>query len=90
MHPSFHPFTLVAGADRPVVQPSSTKGTEQVVHLPSSIPVHLLYLTAWVNEDGIVHFRNDIYDRDKALDKALRESNPPSRGEDNVEMVLKH
>lgn len=69
---------------------SSTKGTEQVVHLPSSIPVHLLHWTAWVNEDGVVHFRKDIYDRDKALNKALRESNPPSRGKDNVEMVLKH
>jgi L,D-transpeptidase YcbB len=69
---------------------SSTKRTEQVVHLPTSIPVHLLYWTAWANEDGVVHFRKDIYDRDKVLDKALREFIPPSRGKDNVEMVLKH
>jgi L,D-transpeptidase YcbB len=60
------------------------------VHLPTSIPVHLLYWTAWVNEDGVVHFRKDIYDRDKVLDKALQESNPPSRGKDNIEVVLKY
>jgi murein L,D-transpeptidase YcbB/YkuD len=52
--------------------------------------VYLLYWTAWANEDGVIHFHKDIYDRDKVLDKALREFNPPSRGKDNVEMVLKH
>ena len=29
---------------------SSKRGTEQVVQLPTSIPVHLLYWTAWTNE----------------------------------------
>ncbi len=43
----------------------------QVVNLKKRIPVHLTYLTAWVNKDGSVHFRDDIYDRDKRLQKAL-------------------
>jgi L,D-transpeptidase YcbB len=53
---------------------SIKRGTEQVVQLPISIPVHLLYWTAWVNEDGVVHFRKDIYERDKVLDEALQKS----------------
>ena len=43
----------------------------KVVNLKKPIPVHLTYLTAWVNKDGSVHFRADIYDRDKRLEKAL-------------------
>ena len=41
------------------------------VELDRPIPVHLSYITAWVNKDGTVHFRNDVYDRDKLLAKAL-------------------
>ncbi len=68
---------------------SIARGAEQVVHLPTNIPVHLLYWTAWVNEDGLVHFRRDIYERDKVLDKILRDSFSSPRSVDQVEMVLK-
>jgi L,D-transpeptidase YcbB len=63
----------------------SKRGTEQVVQLPTSIPVHLLYWTAWTNEDGVVHFRKDIYDRDKVLEKALIEFYSVSKDERMVE-----
>ena len=43
----------------------------QVVRLKKPIPVHLTYLTARVNKDGSVHFRDDIYSRDERLKKAL-------------------
>jgi len=52
------------------------KGVEQTVRLKTTIPVHLLYWTAWVDEDGAVQFRSDIYERDKLLDEALREKPP--------------
>jgi L,D-transpeptidase YcbB len=65
------------------------KGTEQVVHLPTTIPVYLLYWTAWVNEAGVIHFHKDIYERDKELDKVLQEAFPAQRGEDKVEVARK-
>ena len=42
-------------------------GRKTAVTLEQPIPVHVTYLTAWVNKDGTVHFRNDVYDRDKRL-----------------------
>jgi murein L,D-transpeptidase YcbB/YkuD len=47
------------------------EGTEQEVKIPRPLNVHFLYLTAWVDERGILQFRDDIYGRDKLLDEAL-------------------
>lgn len=52
------------------------KQVEQTVRLPISIPVHLLYWTAWVDREGSLHFVRDIYGRDKRLDEALRKKPP--------------
>lgn len=41
------------------------------VRLQKPVPVHLVYLTAWVGEQDTVQFRNDIYGRDKRLVAAL-------------------
>ncbi|MEN8135351.1 MAG: L,D-transpeptidase family protein [Thermodesulfobacteriota bacterium] len=46
-------------------------GERQVVTLPEQVPIHILYWTAWSDKDGRMHFRNDIYDRDKQLLAAL-------------------
>ncbi|MCX2723305.1 L,D-transpeptidase family protein [Roseibium salinum] len=34
------------------------------VKLKTQIPLYLTYVTAWANADGVIHFRDDIYDRD--------------------------
>jgi murein L,D-transpeptidase YcbB/YkuD len=47
------------------------KWVEQVVHLPEPIPVHVLYWTAWVDENGTIQFRKDIYGSDERLNEAL-------------------
>ena len=49
-------------------------GQRRVVKLQTKIPVHVTYLTAWVNKDGAVHFRRDIYGRDKILDLAMQKA----------------
>lgn len=41
------------------------------VNLARTIPVHVLYWTAWVDQGGGVQFRDDIYLRDLDLDLAL-------------------
>lgn len=47
-------------------------GERKIVLLEKRIPVHILYWTAWVSPEGLLHFRRDVYDRDKPLDEALR------------------
>ena len=43
----------------------------QIVWIPKPIAIHILYWTAWVDGDGTVHFRDDIYERDSPVDEAL-------------------
>jgi L,D-transpeptidase YcbB len=42
----------------------SGEAVPEVVRLSEPVPVHLMYLTAWVREDGQVEFRPDVYGRD--------------------------
>jgi len=48
----------------------------QTIQIPDPITVHLLYWTAWVDKDGILNFREDIYGRDLILGRALNERPP--------------
>jgi murein L,D-transpeptidase YcbB/YkuD len=47
-------------------------GTETQVDLERNIPVHLTYLTAWVDTDGRLQLRNDIYGRNARLSGAIQ------------------
>ncbi len=46
-------------------------GKTQRLSLPHPIPVSIVYWTAYVDDDGTVEFRNDVYGRDQRLDEAL-------------------
>jgi murein L,D-transpeptidase YcbB/YkuD len=48
----------------------------QQVNLARPIPVLILYATVIVTEDGVVHFYDDIYGHDAALEKALDKGYP--------------
>lgn len=50
---------------------AADRGVEQSVPLASPWPVHVLYWTSWVGPEGEVHFRADVYGRDKQLAEAL-------------------
>lgn len=57
---------------RETIEAAMAAKKTRVVMLPEPIPVHILYWTAWVDEDGTAHFRNDIYNRDEDLARALK------------------
>lgn len=48
-------------------------GKLQNVTLQKRVPVLLVYWTAWVDANGVVQFRRDIYGRDEKWARALRE-----------------
>lgn len=41
------------------------------INLQEKIPVHIIYLTSWVDEDGKLNFRDDIYGFDSIQSKLL-------------------
>lgn len=45
--------------------------TTRTVTLSQTVPVYLMYETAWVGADGTIQFREDVYGRDRALAKSL-------------------
>jgi murein L,D-transpeptidase YcbB/YkuD len=42
-------------------------GNTQTVTLAQPLPVHFVYDTAWIEEDGTIQFRADVYGWDKAM-----------------------
>ena len=61
-------------ADR--IREAMNGDTTQQVNLVHPIPVLIVYATAIVLEDGLVHFYDDIYGHDAALEKALAKGYP--------------
>jgi murein L,D-transpeptidase YcbB/YkuD len=45
------------------------QGTNQGVILPIAVPIYLVYWTSWVDKDGTLNFRKDIYNRDTLLNE---------------------
>ena len=40
---------------------------QETLNLPEPIPVYVLYLTSWVDDAGLVNFRDDVYGREDVL-----------------------
>jgi L,D-transpeptidase YcbB len=64
------------GWDMDHVRAAMNGTTTQQVNLAHPIPVLIVYGTAIVTEDGIVHFYDDIYGHDAALEKVLQKGYP--------------
>jgi murein L,D-transpeptidase YcbB/YkuD len=56
---------------RDEIERALDEGTERTIYLPRATPIHLLYWTAWANEDGTIQFRSDINGVDRPLATAL-------------------
>ncbi len=60
-------FLLGSGWPRARIQRTIDAGKNVAVTLPRPVPVHLVYLTAWVDAAGVLQFRDDLYNRDARL-----------------------
>jgi murein L,D-transpeptidase YcbB/YkuD len=59
------------GWSRARIDSTIAEGKERIVNLKTPVPVHVTYLTAWVNKDGSMQFRRDPYNRDDQLAEVL-------------------
>lgn len=61
-------------ADR--IDRAMASGTETVATLAEPVPVAIVYFTAWVDSDGILNFRRDVYGHDERLANELFAETP--------------
>ena len=57
--------------DQEALERALDEGTELSIYLPRPVPIHLLYFTAWADDDGTIQFREDINGVDQPLARAL-------------------
>lgn len=57
--------------DEAKITAAMNKGVEQFVTLKTTIPVFIAYFTAWVDRQGKLNLRNDVYKRDSRLAKMI-------------------
>lgn len=55
------------GWDEEAIDRNMGYGQEKFVTLTKTIPVYVVYFTAFVDDQGRLHFRKDIYHRDGSL-----------------------
>jgi L,D-transpeptidase YcbB len=61
------------GISRERIEAIVASGKNTTIKLAEPIPVHVVYITSFVNKDGSVHFREDVYGRDKIVLEALEQ-----------------
>ncbi len=62
------------------IQEEMASGVTHRVPLAHPVPVYVLYFTAFVDDAGIVNFRNDVYGRDAPIVRALGTKSPIPSG----------
>lgn len=66
------------GWDRAHIDQAIASGQRVDVKLNPPVPVYWVYITAWATPDGLVQFRNDIYQRDGLGSVAASDMTPPA------------
>lgn len=56
------------------IQQVIDSGQQRTLTLAEPVPVHVLYWTAWIDDEGTVQWREDVYDRDPPVLQALDRS----------------
>lgn len=54
------------GWDRDRIAAVKASGERVDVKLKKPVPLYFVYVTAWATPDGVIQFRRDLYDRDRA------------------------
>ncbi len=52
---------------------------ETSVKLKEPIPVFIIYYTAWVDKEGLLNFRDDVYKHDMELEKRMFLPSPETK-----------
>jgi murein L,D-transpeptidase YcbB/YkuD len=52
------------GWSRPEIDEVIKSGDRKDAKVAKPVPLHWVYVTAWATPDGVVQFRDDIYNRD--------------------------
>jgi L,D-transpeptidase YcbB len=60
------------GWNRQAIEATIASRENTVIELAEPVPVYFTYFSAWASEDGIVQFRDDVYQRDGVDELALR------------------
>lgn len=59
------------GYTREQIEQIVATGELRTLYLKNPVPIHIEYWTAWIDGDGLLNFRTDIYQRDPPLAAAL-------------------
>ncbi len=57
--------------NREKIVAAMNRTTETGVKLKQSVPVFIIYYTAWVDPSGLLHFRDDVYRHDEVVSKKM-------------------
>src|SRR5262249_47363562 len=72
-----HLLQGVPGSSRAEIDAAfASAARDSVVRLAEPVRVHIMYWTAWVDEQGVVQFRDDVYGLDHVVDTALGRHGP--------------
>ena len=52
------------GWSREEIEQVVKSGEQKSARVAKPVPLHWVYVTAWATRDGVVQFRDDIYNRD--------------------------